>query len=84
MWSTIASAPENQLVMTKIDEGGSCRNEQPMSRSGRLWFIDNGGTYVYYTPTHWRPLSIAEKLALKNEAERKAIAALKQAEKMYS
>ena len=45
--------------MTKIDDGGGVRNEQPMVRRGNLWWINDGepgSMYVYYTPTHWRPL----------------------------
>mgnify|MGYP001578869760 CR=1 FL=1 len=55
-WQPIAPAPENVEVMTKIDDSGGARNEQSMIRHGRLWFIDKGGMYVYYMPTHWRPL----------------------------
>lgn len=48
------------VVHTKIDdeEYGS-RNETRLKRggaNGRLWFTEDGGMYVYYTPTHWRPL----------------------------
>ena len=58
-WRMIGSAPENFKVMTKIDDGGSVRNEQSMVRRGNLWWINDGepgSMYVYYTPTHWRPL----------------------------
>ena len=58
-WQTIDTAPENELVMTKVDYGKGIRNEHPMMRRGRLWWINPGEMnemYVYYTPTHWRPL----------------------------
>jgi hypothetical protein len=57
-WQTMESAPEGKPVMTKIDDGRGVRNEQIMTRKGRLWWIptaDGCGMYVYYTPTHWRP-----------------------------
>ena len=57
-WQPINTAPENVLVMTKIDDDHGVRNEQAMTRRGQLWWIDTAdkvGMYVYYTPTHWRP-----------------------------
>jgi len=70
-WQPIASAPADVLVMTKIDDGKGVRNEQTMRRQGNLWFA--GSMYVYYTPTHWRELTMIEKLKIKNEAEAQAI-----------
>ena len=55
-WQPIETAPENVLVLTKIDDGQGVRNEQPMKRQGRLWWIADGAMYVYYEPTHWMPL----------------------------
>ena len=58
-WQTIDTAPENEIVMTKSDNWEGVGNEQPMMRRGRLWWINPGEAnemYVYYTPTHWRPL----------------------------
>ena len=46
--------PENKIVMTKIDDVNGCRNEQPLKRMGKLWFLPDESMYVYYTPTHWR------------------------------
>ncbi len=43
-------------VMTKIDDRKGWRNEQPLKRQGNLWFLPDGSMYVYFTPTHWRPL----------------------------
>lgn len=53
--------PEGELVDTKIDDEHGPRNHQQMSRRGRLWFA--GDMYVYYTPTHWRPLSAGDERA---------------------
>ncbi len=47
---------EGIVVDTKIDDEKGCRNEQRMKREGRLWWYADGSMYVYYTPTHWRPL----------------------------
>jgi len=38
--------------------------------------------YVYYSPTHWRELTMIEKLKIKNEAERKAIAQLESSNRL--
>jgi hypothetical protein len=45
--------PENQVVMTKIEDAHGSRNEQTLKRQGRLWFFPDGSMYVYYMPTHW-------------------------------
>jgi hypothetical protein len=55
-WQEIATAPENMPVLTKIHDARGERNEQPLKRRGRLWWYPDGDVYVYYTPTHWRPL----------------------------
>lgn len=55
-WNTADTAPENIVVETKIDDGAGVRNEQPLKRHGRLWFLPDDSMYVYYTPTHWRPM----------------------------
>jgi hypothetical protein len=68
-WLPSLTAPEGEVVMTKIDDSRGVRNEQPLRRRGNLWFSVNrekcphckkehGGDsmYVYYTPTHWRPI----------------------------
>lgn len=44
--------PDGVIVDTKIDDARGVRNEQPLKRSGSLWFLEDG--YVYYRPTHWR------------------------------
>jgi hypothetical protein len=55
MWQAIDSAPEGEVVLTKIDDREGERNVQKLKRSGRLWFVPDGSIYVYYSPTHWKP-----------------------------
>lgn len=55
-WQSAQDAPENVPVMTKIDDAHGERNIQPLMRRGRLWWLKDGGMYVYYTPTHFHPL----------------------------
>ena len=55
-WNSVDSAPENVVVLTKIDDDKGARNQQPLKRNGRLWWFPDGSMYVYYTPTHWSPL----------------------------
>lgn len=54
-WRPIDSAPDGVAVQTKIDDRHGVRNEQMLIRKGKLWWFPNGGMYVYYTPTHWKP-----------------------------
>lgn len=55
-WLPASQAPEGVIVETKIDDHLGVRNEQKLYRDGGMWFmpIPNGGTYVYYVPTHYR------------------------------
>jgi hypothetical protein len=55
MWNTIASAPEDVVVRTKISDASGERNDQLLKRRGNLWWFPDGSMYVYYTPTHWQP-----------------------------
>ena len=55
-WMPISTAPEGVEVETKIDDKDGCRNEQTLIRFGCCWFIPDKGIYVYYEPTHWRPM----------------------------
>jgi hypothetical protein len=49
--------PDHNIVVdTKIDDADGCRNEQALKRQGTLWFVPDGSIYVYYRPTHWKPL----------------------------
>lgn len=38
VWNDIESAPQGQLVMTKIDDGGEVRNEQMLRREKNMFF----------------------------------------------
>lgn len=60
-WMPIDTAPENEVVETKIDDEHGCRNVQPMKRVSRLWYLADGSMYVYYQPTHWRPMTAETK-----------------------
>lgn len=58
-WWPIDTAPEGVEVETRIyDEEYGERNVQPLKRRGRLWFFPDESMYVYYQPTHWRPLEV--------------------------
>lgn len=52
-WQPISSAPEGVVLNTKIVDGLGERNESKLKKQGRLWFLPDGGMYVYYTPTLW-------------------------------
>jgi hypothetical protein len=49
--------PINVVVNTRINDGNGIRNEQTLKRGGNLWFTPDGGMYVYYTPTQWKPIT---------------------------
>lgn len=55
-WVPIETAPENAMVLTKIDDQRGVRNEQALVRRGNLWWMPDGSMYVYYQPTHWKDL----------------------------
>lgn len=55
-WRFAASAPEGVEVETKIDDEHGVRNVQTLMRREHLWWYPDGTMYVYYCPTHWRPL----------------------------
>lgn len=49
--------PKGVVVETVINDACGERNRQNLRRGdGQLWFEPDGKTYVYYTPTHWRPV----------------------------
>lgn len=49
--------PESgRLVDTKVDDRNGLRNEQRLIRQGNLWFFPDMSMYVYYKPTHWKPI----------------------------
>lgn len=45
-----------EIVETKIDDWQGVRNEQKLKLINRLWFFPDGSMYVYYSPTHWKPI----------------------------
>jgi hypothetical protein len=62
-WQPIQTAPLNIEVETKIDDVDGERNVQSLVQKQRntssrpMWWFPDGSMYVYYTPTHWRPLA---------------------------
>ena len=52
--------PRGVVVMTRIDDVYGVRNVQPLKLDdvpgSNLWFFADGSVYVYYCPTHWRPI----------------------------
>lgn len=49
-------APNDVVVETKIDDKHGIRNQTPLKKQRNLWWFPDGSMYVYYTPTHWRPI----------------------------
>ncbi len=45
---------EGVLVETKVQDASGTRNIQKLFYRKNLWWNEDGKTYVYYTPTHWR------------------------------
>ena len=60
VWEPASGAPEGAIVMTKIDDARGARNEGPLVRRGNMWWQPDGSIYVYYSPTHWRPMTAQE------------------------
>lgn len=56
-WKPADTAPEGVPVMTKIHDAQGVRNEWTLKRGGNLWWYPDGSMYVYYTPTHWKPVN---------------------------
>jgi len=50
--------PANTVVMTKIDDEHGPRNIQELkcNQLRTLWWFPDCSMYVYYTPTHWKPI----------------------------
>jgi hypothetical protein len=57
-WISVSDQPPppDTTVETKIDDKDGCRNVTRLMLIGRMWYVPDGSMYVYYTPTHWRPL----------------------------
>ena len=45
-----------RVVDTKIHDESGWRNETPLKLLKNLWFFPDGSMYVYYRPTHWKPI----------------------------
>lgn len=78
-WQPISTAPEGVTVETKIDDERGVRNVTKLNRSGKLWFTPDGIMYVYYTPTHWRPVQDQEEEKI--AALKRAVSVLKRSQK---
>lgn len=50
------TAPNGVVVETKIDDERGIRNQTLLIKERGLWFFPDKSMYVYYTPTHWRPI----------------------------
>ena len=48
--------PPDTDVETKIDDGKGVRNVCALRRNSNLWWFTDMSMYIYYSPTHWRPL----------------------------
>lgn len=46
------------VVWTKIDDEKGPRNIGKLKLISKLWFVEDGSMYVYYTPTHWKEVDI--------------------------
>ena len=66
-WMPVDTMPEGVLVETKIEDAHGVRNVQRLIKRTRepgrtrpMFFVEGEATYVYYQPTHWRPISASE------------------------
>lgn len=73
-WRAASTQPEGAVCMTKIDDAQGVRNECALRKQGNLWFVPDGSMYVYYRPTHYRPLTEDEDAAWRQEIRRTAVA----------
>lgn len=54
-WISVSERLPEEKVIVQV-KLGQRRVVENLYRSGRLWFCADGSMYVYYTPTHWKPL----------------------------
>jgi len=47
---------KGQTVQTKIDDSLGLRHEKNLVYHSNLWWDEDFNMYVYYEPTHWKPL----------------------------
>lgn len=85
-WTHVEKAiPEDgRIVMTKLDDTRGCRNEQPLKLIKRLWYVPDEAIYVYYVPTHWRPLSASEKDSLFESLAKRHLESVKQSDRILT
>lgn len=55
-WQPAQTAPVDQVVLTKIDDGKGLRNIAPLILHKNRWCFADMSMYVYYNPTHWKPI----------------------------
>lgn len=61
-WRLISTdfPPEDVVVETKISDEAGDRNQAKLrwrkTPRGWLWFFADNSMYIYYNPTHWRPI----------------------------
>ena len=48
--------PQDIIIETKIDDCKGVRNICQLILHNNLWWIPDMSMYIYYSPTHWRPL----------------------------
>lgn len=54
---TTDKLPErNVVVETKMDDFEGTSKNRKLKLIGCLWYTPDEGMYVYYSPTHWRPV----------------------------
>jgi hypothetical protein len=83
-WSSIDTAPEYEIVETKIDDKYGERNRILLARRGKMWFVPDKYTYVYYLPTHWRRPTVEQIEDLAKSLEIRSAELLKQADEIRS
>ena len=48
--------PQNVTVETMISDSGGIRNHVRLKFYKGHWFFEDMSMYIYYNPTHWRPV----------------------------
>lgn len=49
--------PKGVEIMTKIKDEHGERMEQSLVFEENLWWYPDRSMYIYYAPTHWKPLA---------------------------
>jgi hypothetical protein len=55
--------PVGVELETKIDDAKGCRNIATLKFHSNHWWFPDMSMYVYYSPTHWRPINPQPKSA---------------------